>query len=328
MPDFEFGSRDEARGVRDEYADHLCPDDDARKKTVTLVSDAPDRVLDDVAQRAAISRDDHGGSGQLSLSDAERDRFDFSRDGLNVPKLRAIKGVMRDEGVDDWTAFVDPDLTVDEHVALAERAKRDERGDRMDAEDSATEKAAQQARRAQSGQCDHAQNHCENGEPEACEYLQTECGFDENEVERLLQVDPDSAEAEGEEITGKAADALDRSWSGYKAAVSELREVLEAASEAWSNAQQAGKSINAIRANHGQDPLHFDRLEAEQAALLDLAREAAADCHECHADHGQHAHDVDAGDREDVREFVDEGRGSTPVGSGGERGKDTTEADA
>jgi hypothetical protein len=142
VPDFEFGSLLEANSVRDEYDKWLCPHDDRRMKTVTLVSDAPNRLVDAVGQKAVMSRDDRGGAGQLDLTDTERKRFDFSRDGVNVPKLRSINAIMREEGVDDWTAFVYPELTVDEHRALAEQAKQDERGDRLDAEETATERAA------------------------------------------------------------------------------------------------------------------------------------------------------------------------------------------
>ncbi|MFC6953536.1 hypothetical protein [Halorubellus litoreus] len=283
MPEFEFGSRDEARGVREEFDEYLCPHDDARMKTVTIVSDAPDRVLDAVGQQAAISRDDHDGTGQLSLTDGERDRFDFSKDGLNVPKLRAIKGVMRDEGVEDWSAFVNPDLTVDEHVALAERAKRDERGDRLDAEDSATEKAARAARSAQSNQCDHARDHCKHGEPEACEFLQHECGMDDDEIDALLGFEDDRDPTEQTDLVTvgggdfpemdvepEVAGALSRSWQGYRSAVGRLSRDLDDVRKAVINARQAFQAINAIRDRHGQDALHPDRLHEELAALAGM----------------------------------------------------------
>ncbi|MCT9097916.1 hypothetical protein [Haloarchaeobius sp. HME9146] len=49
MPGFKFSSLADASAFRDEHEDHLCPHDDRRQKTVTLFSDAPERVLDQAA---------------------------------------------------------------------------------------------------------------------------------------------------------------------------------------------------------------------------------------------------------------------------------------
>jgi hypothetical protein len=108
---------------------------------------------------------------------------------------------------------------------------------------------------------------------------------------------------------------MQRAWNGYKGSISLLDESVEDyLRPEWDNAQQAARAINAIRREHGQDPIHFDRLEEIQADLLDLARKMAADCHECHASHESHDHDIAAGDREDVRDFVGHGGDETPTG--------------
>lgn len=180
-------------------------------------------------------------------------------------------------------------------------------------------------------ECDHARGLCRHGSAAACEFLAETCGFDDDEVDAFLaeaEPDrPDQADAgDGDDdIDGKAAGALRRSWDGYQAGVEQLVDNLEAAAEDWENAQAAAQAINEIRAAHGQDPLHLEKLERAQAALADLARKAGADCHECHADHSQHDHDVTTSPVEDIREFVDGGREATPVGSGGDRGDDPTD---
>jgi len=324
MPEFEFGDRPAANAFREEHEEHLCPDDDRRMRTVTLVGSAPDRVLDQAAIQSASSREDHSGAGQASLTDSEKNRIDFSKARASVPHARAVKGIAIDEGVDDWLAYYDPTLPVDGNREVMERAKRDERGARSDSEPTADERLAQ-LEGAHREACDHASGLCENGDPDACEFLKEDCGLDDDTVDRLLNMDPDAAEAEGGEITGKSADALGRSWSGYKGAIAELEQALDAVRSEWENAQQAADAINGIRGSHGQDPIHFERLEEFQADLLDVTRKAAADCHECHADHAEHPHAVTEGDREDVREFVEGGGASTPVGIGEETASGTEE---
>jgi len=215
--------------------------------------------------------------------------------------------------VDDWLAFYDPSLTVDEHREVYEQAAQEDRGRRREDTESAVEKAGRASRAAQSEQCEHARDYCRHGDPDACEFLTDRCGLDENEVDQIL-----GGGDETDEITGEAAGALQRAWNGYKAGISALDQALEGVADEWSEAQQAADAINGVRDSHGQDPIHFERLEELQADVLDLAREMAADCVECHADHNTHDHAVTAGEREDVREFADEGRGSTPVGTSGD----------
>lgn len=240
----EYGTKSEADAVREEYADYLCSDDDRRLKTVEFTFDIPEDVLRDVETRAAASRaEDEAGPGQATLTDAERDSFDFARDGLNVPKLRAIKGIAVAEGVDDWRAYVDPDLTVDEHREVMEQAAKDESGARADVEESDDKRIARQRRQRKSSECDHAEDHCRHGDPDACEFLQERCGFSDDQVERIL----DEREVEGDDdLPGEVYGALSQLWTQYRAGLG--------------NAKKAAAAINEVRQQHGQDPLTFDEL--------------------------------------------------------------------
>lgn len=308
----EFGTLQEANDYRKMLDEYVCPvDDDRRLKTVAFVEDTPDEIRQEVEAVAAAGRAERqGDGGQASLTDGERDRVDWSRDGANVPKYRAIKGIAIDAGVDDWLAYVDPTLTVDEHREVMKRAASDDQGARMDAERTDEQRAADLVQQHGGGDCDHARGHCEHGDADACEFLRSECGLEEDELAALL----DEPDAGDEEIDGAAAGALKRSWQGYKGAISALDELLEDVSDEWEEAQRAAKAINSIRAGHGQDALHFEELEERQARLTDLMRKAAADCVECHADHGAHDHATDEGVREAMQDVVEDGAGTTPVG--------------
>lgn len=319
-PSVEFprGAKDTADTYREEYPEHICPDDDARLLTVQFTSDAPDWLIEQARRDAADARGEREeGAGQVGLSDHERDEIDFSKANASVPHARAVKGIAASEGVDDWLAHYDPTLTVDEHREVMERAAREGGGRRLDNEDGAAEKAGEAARTAKSEECDHAAGHCKHGDPEACELIEEQCGMDPDEILRRREPerpDPEKPDPEGEDITGEAAGALQRSWGGYQAAVSQLADALETVRETWEDAQRAAKAINEIRRKHGQDLLHFDKLEAAQADQMDILRHMAADCAECHADHSGHDHAVDVSPVEDIRVTVTDSPAETPVG--------------
>ncbi|WP_159900757.1 hypothetical protein [Salinirussus salinus] len=317
----EFGTRDAANSFRDEHEEHLCPvDDDRRRKTVALTSDTPEAVVEKARRQAEQARAERTeGPGQIGLSDAEKDDLDFSE--TNIMHARSAKGIARGQGVDDWLAYYDPTLSVDEHREVYATAAKEGGGRRLDAEESATEKAGRAAAAAESEECDHAAGHCANGDPDACEFIREQCGMDPDRV--LARREPEPPEIPekpaavdgGEEITGQAAGAMKRAWQGYHGAMAAVDDALAELREEWENAQQAGNAINEIRGDHGQPPLHFENLEAAQADLMDLLRKMAADCSECHASHGDHDHDTDSGDLEDIRVVVTDGASQTPVGT-------------
>lgn len=269
----EFGTKTAADAARDEFDEYVCPlDDDRRLKTVAFVDDTPEDAENQIRRNAEDSRAERmGGAGQVPLTDAEKEKLDFSE--ANIMHARSAKGIARSEGVDDWLSWYDSDLSVDEHRGLYTDAKTQETGRRLDAEDSATEKAASASRTAANEECDHARGHCEHGDPDACEFLREQCGYDEDEVESILDED----DVNEDEITGKAAGGLGRAWQGYKAGIARLERELEDALEAKANAEEAAAAINAIRADHGQNPLEFDVLEDlsdSLAAVGDVAHDA------------------------------------------------------
>jgi len=225
---------------------------------VALVSDTPEHVLDRAHVEAASGRSERAeGAGQVELTDAEKDRLGPFTGDNSYRKAAAAKGIFRDAGVDDWTSHYDETLTVDEHRDLAKRAARDGGGGRrLDAEDSADDRLGR-AEAAMGEECDHARDHCQHGDPDACEFLSEACGYDEDEVADIL----DDDDGDQEEIEGETAGALGRAWQGYKAAIAQLTRELDDALEAKRNAEQAAAAINAIRAEHGQEPIELERLE-------------------------------------------------------------------
>jgi len=254
----EFGEKPAADAYRDEHPEHICPvDDDRRFKTVHFTSDTPEWLLDQAraqADEGRAAREDT--TGQADLTDAERDRIDFSDPRASVPWARSIKALAEKYGVSDWTSYVDGTLSVDEHRQVMEEAGQEGGGARDDGDQRDAERERQAAAREQAEGCDHARDHCEHGDPDACEYIQNACGYEEDEVSSILG-EPE----ESDEITGDAAGALARIWGGYKAAIARFERELGDIEEAKAHAEQAAASINAIRDEHGQDAMQFDRLE-------------------------------------------------------------------
>ena len=326
----EFGSMEAADRAREEHAEYRCPiDDDKRQKTVAFVSDTPESVLQRIEAEAVEGLSESGQrSNTVPLGEGERSRIS-DLGGFDGPPTvfhwRSAKGTFAREGIADQfhdamgslADYDDPIEGAEEYVR--EYQRRGSSGGKRDVgeEDIRSRQREQRAAtREQEEGCDHARDVCRNGDPQACEFLEEACGFDPDEVDDILGAnDDDPANAPPDEITGKAAGALSRSWQGYKGAIAELGDALDAAREAWKNADAAAEAINGIRENHSQDAMHFDALEVANADLLDFTRMAAADCHECHADHSDHDHAVTSDDVEDLRKFVGDGAPDTPVGT-------------
>jgi len=238
MPEVEFGDRTAANAFRDDHEEHLCSKDDRRKKTVTIASDAPERVLDEAAIKAGSSRDEHGSrGGQAPLEDHEKQRIDFSEGRASVPHARSVKGLMLDAGVSDWVAHYDPTLTVDEHRDVAERAATEGGGKRLDAETSTDERLSEVEQHLD-GQCDHAADHCEHGDAEACEFLSEHCGLSEAEVDAILD--------DSDEVPGYVYGLKNKLWQQYQIAISEAKE--------------AAAAINEINRQFGRDRTAFEEL--------------------------------------------------------------------
>lgn len=242
--EIEFGSRTEANEAREMLDDeHLTDRYDRRFSTIEVTDDVPQELLEELEDLAAVSRaEQEAGPGQADLTDGERRRFDFSREGVNVPKLRSIKAIMLDAGVSDWTAHVDPTLRVEEHHEVAERAAQEGGGDRLDAEDSDDEVRARQRRQAEGARCDHALDFCAEGDGDACDFLVDVCGFDRDEAEQLVA----ASDGDDPELTGEAYGALSKLWNQYKTGISD--------------AKAAAAGINGVREEFDQEPLEFSEL--------------------------------------------------------------------
>ncbi len=129
----EFGSREAANKIRDtaKFRGFLADSDDRRTATVVLKEGTPEPALNEITGEAADSkRHEADKAGQASLTDSERERIDFSREGMNVPKARSIKGVAQNEGVDDWMHESDFTLSVDENRSILKEAKQSGGGQR------------------------------------------------------------------------------------------------------------------------------------------------------------------------------------------------------
>jgi hypothetical protein len=316
----EFGSKAAADKWRNDHPDTLCSEDDRRLKTVALAeSDTSERQLEAAREAAARSKAERGSEGgQIELTESEKDRIDFTE--TNVPHAQSVKGLMRRQGVDDWLAFYDTELTVDEHRPIAERAVREEGGDPGREDETTVEERIASSRPSLDAECDHAADVCQHGDPDACEFLRDECGLEDEEVDRIMSTEPtDFGDVDDDgEIDGPAAGALKRSWGGYKAAVSELDACLGDAAAEWNEAQAAARAINAIRADHGQEPLEFDRLQELHTTLVELVSAATDDCVECNADDLDDVLHQDDG-LDDLREELFQSPGELPEAERGRR---------
>lgn len=281
-PELEFPTKAAADRVRDQHSDHLCTDDDRRLKTVTFTSDTPESVIDQ-AEAVATSEQaaaDRPSIEAVELTEAEKRDFDFSRDGVNVPKARYLKGLGAEYGVDAFQ-HVDPgevDNVTDARPILERAAKSGgiDRGGGANYDDEATERQ-QRERREQAEKhakegCDHARDSCEHGEPEACEFLTEACGYDDQQVEQLLSGGSTTDETSTEQgLSGEQKGALQRSWGGYKAAISEIDRLLTHLEERKAAAQQAFAAINQIREQAGQEPITPELLHEQLETTQDLA---------------------------------------------------------
>jgi hypothetical protein len=180
MKTVEFGTLEDARSVRNkrQFNTFLADADSGREKTVRLKDSVPESALREIRGEAAESRQfERQRAGQISLTDDERTRIDFSREGVNVPKVRSIKGIAANEGVDDFLAFADLDLTVDENRSLLKRAKREERGQRMDAtedENKQIDKAARAYQAKKQSELPRAKRFGFEGDEEAQSFVRSQ----------------------------------------------------------------------------------------------------------------------------------------------------------
>lgn len=115
----EFGSKAAADQFREEYADHLCTDDDRRLKTVAISPSAPDHVLeaavdaettvDDQLAPVAGVQDEQCGHAVTHCEEGDSDACDFLVDecGFDEDEVRSLlsdfgEEIPEDEITDKW----------------------------------------------------------------------------------------------------------------------------------------------------------------------------------------------------------------------------------
>ncbi|AXR77692.1 hypothetical protein [Natrarchaeobaculum sulfurireducens] len=183
----EFADRDVANAIRDQIGeDELAPSDDRRSAVIVLAEDASLSTETLVSGKAADSRASASGSGQTPLTDAERNRLDFSR--TNVMHARSAKAALQAEGIDDWLSIYDYRLEPEEHVSLADANRESIRGDRLDEDDTdaAEDELIAEIERGESEAARRARKACEDGHEEACEELRR-MGWSDKDVRELEQ---------------------------------------------------------------------------------------------------------------------------------------------
>ena len=183
MTSVEFGQRQVANSIRDRLEPFLDEDDSRRSKTIELQDRVPDDVVQRVREEAADSRQAEADkAGQAELTDRERREIDFSKDGVNVPFARSVKGIAETEGVEDWIQYADFDVTVDENRSVLEQAGRSERGarGRGRTQEQSDLKRARDAKERRREQAEEAKPAAFGGDAEAADFLREEQRFEDD----------------------------------------------------------------------------------------------------------------------------------------------------
>ena len=182
----EFASRVVANEVRDDLFDRygedvLALDDDRRSTVVRVAEDAPRAAGRLAQQEAKDDRDRAKTFGQADLTDAEKDRLDFSE--RPIFHAKASKAVIQNAGIDDWTSVYDSQI--EDPAAFEEIAEQNRdsiQGERLDNETvnvsiSREEADSRLERRAIDG--------AEDGVDEAADQLREEFGYTDSQIEEL-----------------------------------------------------------------------------------------------------------------------------------------------
>ncbi|MFC7204736.1 hypothetical protein ACFQJC_14545 [Haloferax namakaokahaiae] len=176
---FEFPRKNDADQFREELAEYVADSDDKRLKRVVFEDSLPSIPRDRINAAIASTEAETGTTDTVPLTRAEKRQIDFSQ----VPYVRAkaIKNVLLKAGVDDWLAYFDPTLSVDEHRSHAAEWRREGGGARND-RDRPSRSAAATAEKAANESCGRAADACREGYSDACEMLSDECGYTADDV--------------------------------------------------------------------------------------------------------------------------------------------------
>jgi hypothetical protein len=184
MDKIEFGDLESARQIRQSgrFTEYLSPEDDGRKKVVKIRSDMPPALRQRLEGEAADSRKFRAFEfGQEPLTRQEKQDIDFNQ--TDIFTARSAKAVAVARGVDDFTAFFDPTLTVSENKQIFEDVRRNSRGGGQrggrDFNDSREQdrRAGRGSNRAKESRVDNAKEFAFAGDREAQEFLTEEAQF-------------------------------------------------------------------------------------------------------------------------------------------------------
>ena len=182
----EFASRIVANEVRDKLVDRYGPDvldpiDDRRTTVVRVDEDAPRAASRLAEQEARDDRERAETVGQADLTDAEKDRLDFSE--RPIFHARASKAVIQEAGIDDWTSIYDPEVSDPAAFEeIAESNRESISGDRLDNE---TENVSISREEADSRLERRAIDAAADGVDEAADQLREEFGYTDAQIQEL-----------------------------------------------------------------------------------------------------------------------------------------------
>lgn len=182
----EFASRVVANEVRDKLVDRYSPDvldhvDDRRTTVVKVAEDAPRAARRLAEQEARDDRERAETVGQADLTDAEKDRLDFSE--RPIFHAKASKAVIQEAGIDDWTSIYDPQVSDPAAFEeIAESNRESISGDRLDNE---TENVSISREEADSRLERRAIDAAADGVDEAADQLREEFGYTDAQIQGL-----------------------------------------------------------------------------------------------------------------------------------------------
>lgn len=176
-----------ANEVRDELVERfgayvLSPEDDRRTTAIKLSGDAPKNVIQVAEGQAEDMQNATRAIGQEPLTDAEknRDAVDFSK--RSVFWYRSAKADLQNEGIDNWTDYVDPQRE-DPHSHSDDLTRSDRSGGkRIDEEQLGTDTASQ-LEAIDRNQKRAVEAVAQDNDPDARAYLREEAGFEPGEID-------------------------------------------------------------------------------------------------------------------------------------------------
>jgi len=173
-----------ANEVRDELLDRfgeyvLSPSDDRRTAEIKLSGDAPRGAIQVAQGQAEDMQNATEAIGQEPLTDAEKERVDFSK--RSVFWYRSAKANIKNEGVDNWTDYVDPQRE-DPHSHSDDLSRQDRSGGKRIDEDQRGTDTTSQLESMDRNEKRAVEAVAADDDPDAREYLREEAGYDPADI--------------------------------------------------------------------------------------------------------------------------------------------------